>query len=188
MRVFMDTEFTGLHQNTSLISIALVCDDAYFYGECMDYDREQVDDWVRDHVVGGLRPETICGGGRVREKPSPGSLVVCASRQEVAHELEGWLIAQGQLIEIWTDVGAYDWVLFCELFGGAMGIPKCVYYIPFDIATLLLLEGSDPDASRSALAGREPCSVHHALRDAQDLRAAFVAMQYRRAELPQVVK
>lgn len=39
MKIFFDTEFTGLQQNTSLISIGLVTeDDRSFYAELVDYN------------------------------------------------------------------------------------------------------------------------------------------------------
>jgi hypothetical protein len=39
-KVFFNTEFTGLHQNTTLISIGLVSEcGKTFYAELTDYDR-----------------------------------------------------------------------------------------------------------------------------------------------------
>jgi hypothetical protein len=39
-KLFLDTEFTGLHQNTTLISIGLIADTGdTFYAELTDYDR-----------------------------------------------------------------------------------------------------------------------------------------------------
>lgn len=44
MKVFFDTEFTGLHQKTTLISIGLISEDGKtFYAELTDYDQTQVD-------------------------------------------------------------------------------------------------------------------------------------------------
>jgi len=44
MKIFFDSEFTGLHQKTTLISIGLISeDDRYFYYECIDYDKDHVD-------------------------------------------------------------------------------------------------------------------------------------------------
>ena len=38
MKIFFDTEFTGLHKDTSLISIGLVDEDGKtFYAEFLDY-------------------------------------------------------------------------------------------------------------------------------------------------------
>ena len=39
MKIFLDTEFTGLHRNASLISIGLAAENGdVFYGELTDYD------------------------------------------------------------------------------------------------------------------------------------------------------
>ena len=42
MKIYFDTEFTGLHKDTTLISIGLVSEcGKTFYGECYDYDENQ---------------------------------------------------------------------------------------------------------------------------------------------------
>ena len=52
MKVFFDTEFTGLHKDTSLISIGLISEDRRcFYAELTDYDEKQCDDWIRENVI-----------------------------------------------------------------------------------------------------------------------------------------
>lgn len=44
-RIFFDTEFTGLHKDTSLISIGLVSENGQkFYAEITDYDKSQIND------------------------------------------------------------------------------------------------------------------------------------------------
>ena len=48
MKVFLDTEFTGLRQNTTLVSIGLVAENGdTFYAELTDYDKSQVDHWLQ---------------------------------------------------------------------------------------------------------------------------------------------
>lgn len=47
MNIYFDTEFTGLHQNTTLISIGCVSEDnKTFYAELDDYDQSQVNVWI----------------------------------------------------------------------------------------------------------------------------------------------
>ena len=52
-KIFFDTEFTGLHQRTTLISIGLIADlglgkgTKSFYAELTDYDQSQVDEWIQ---------------------------------------------------------------------------------------------------------------------------------------------
>ncbi len=52
MKIFFDTEFTGLHKNTTLISIGLISEDRRcFYAELTDYDEKQCDDWIEENVL-----------------------------------------------------------------------------------------------------------------------------------------
>ena len=55
-KIFFDTEFTGLHQNTTLISIGAISDlNDTFYAEFADFDCNQVDEWIRDNVISKLQ-------------------------------------------------------------------------------------------------------------------------------------
>lgn len=170
MRVFFDTEFTGLRQDTTLISIGCVAEDGRtFYAELTDYDRKQVNDWIRANVLAQLY---LKPGIDINAAPN---IWACGKREFVAPCLCNWLerLAGDQKIEIWADVLAYDWVLFCELFGGAFSVPECVYYIPFDLATLFLLRGIDPDIDRGEFANVGEGTKHNALWDARIAMACF---------------
>jgi hypothetical protein len=51
-KLFLDTEFTGLHQNTTLISLGIISDTGKkFYAEFNDYDDSQIDEWLTDNVL-----------------------------------------------------------------------------------------------------------------------------------------
>ena len=53
--IYFDTEFTGLRKDTSLISIGLIDSDGRtFYAEFTDYDRSQIDKWIRQNVINNL--------------------------------------------------------------------------------------------------------------------------------------
>jgi len=168
-KVFLDTEFTGLHKNTTLISIGLVSGEKTFYAEFTDYDEKQVDSWLKENVIDklelnenehGLKADT-CEGDSWLFKGKSKSIYT-------AIILKKWL-EQFEAVEIWSDCLAYDWVLFCELFGGAMNIPKNVFYIPFDICVLFQLKGIDPDISREKFVFNTDVSLpnkHSAMWDA----------------------
>jgi hypothetical protein len=65
-------------------------------------------------------------------------------------------------------------VLFNNLFGTAFDIPKCIYYIPFDISTLFLIKGVDPDINREDFSGKtEGSTKHNALWDAEVIQACY---------------
>ena len=61
MYFYFDTEFTGLHKGTTPISIGIVrvkeadtSQTSAFYAELTDYDKDQVDEWVQNHVIKNL--------------------------------------------------------------------------------------------------------------------------------------
>lgn len=167
-KVFMDTEFTGLHKHTSLISIGCVAETGEtFYAELTDYDRNQVDNWIRENVMYNLAPR-LSDLFRMADTAEHGK------KWRVALTLERWL-KQFDSVEIWSDTLAYDWVLFNDLWGHAFDIPKNVYYIPFDIATLFKVAGVDPDISREKFAGVDDANdeKHNALWDAKVIKMCY---------------
>lgn len=55
MRLYFDTEFTGLHQGTTLISLGIISEDGRtFYAEFTDYDKAQVTPWIQENVIQNL--------------------------------------------------------------------------------------------------------------------------------------
>ncbi|MFA5135286.1 MAG: 3'-5' exoribonuclease [Patescibacteria group bacterium] len=168
-RLFLDTEFTGLHQGTTLISLALVAETGEeFYAEFTDCDLDQVDDWIEENVLSGLYLQT-------KHHAGPNTFEVLNNTEVIAMTLSKWLRQFESSVEIWSDVLAYDFVLFCELFGGAQNLPSNVFYIPFDLATVFKLKGLDPDLNREEFAALSDSSLpqHNALRDARVQRRCF---------------
>ena len=171
-RVFFDTEFTGLHQKTTLISIGLVAQTGeMFYAELIDYDHAQLNDWIVSNVTTKLYlnvKENIANKKATFYK---------GSHSNLKHWISQWM-EQFDIVEMWSDCLAYDWVLFCHIFGSAFDIPKNIYYIPFDIATLFKERGVDPDISREKFAYGEAynemlAKKHTALWDAQTIKTCF---------------
>lgn len=148
-KIFMDCEMTGLHQHTTLISIGLVAESGEtFYAELTDYDKSQVNGWLQENVLDNLilqheerRVVDYFGVGKADS--------VVGDTATVARWLSTWL-SGFEAVEMWSDCLSYDWVLFCQLFGHAFNVPKNVYYIPFDICTLMKMQGVDPDVNRGA--------------------------------------
>lgn len=169
MKIFWDCEFTGLHQNTTLISIGLVTEDGQeFYAEFDDFDRRQVDQWIQENVIDRLwLPDDFV------LEVTENLWRIKGPRAKVQQYLFRWLRQREAAIEMWSDCLAYDWVLFCDLFGGALSIPDCVYYIPFDLCTLLKIKGIDPDINREEYAGLTSDWKHNALWDAQVIKACY---------------
>lgn len=149
-KIFFDTEFTGLRQDTTLISIGLVSEcGKTFYAELTDYNDAQVDEWIREHVIDNL----ILNDYDVDKHYEPYSenVRIRGDARVVENALGHWL-GQFERVEMWSDCLSYDWVLFCQIWGGAQNVPDNVYYIPFDICTLFKVKDIDPDISREDFA------------------------------------
>jgi hypothetical protein len=175
-KLFFDCEFTGLHQHTSLISIGFISDNGKtFYAEFTDYDKTQVDDWISDNVINNLIiPDSELGKlGMSIEVTSEYSRVK-GPTLVVKGELEDWL-SQFEQVEIWSDCYAYDWMLLCQLWNGALNIPKNIYYIPFDLSTMFKIKGIDPDINREKFCGIKG-SKHNSLHDACVIKACYNMM------------
>lgn len=169
--LFLDTEFSGLDQQADLLSLALVdTSGKWFYAHFNEVDPAGLGDWHQTHVV----PYLALSPAQLRAL-DPAGTYVSGSTAVIVERLRAWLSACGP-VAIWADVPAYDWVLFCELFGGAMEIPENVHYIVRDLATYLAVSGVDPDIDRYAYAfgkGGAPAGLprHNALGDAFCARA-----------------
>lgn len=190
-RIFFDCEFTGLRQDTTLISIGIASDcNKTFYAEFNDYNPLLIDSWIEENVIKRLRFSPPAQGQqeyfmarRASDNLSGNdiyrgySVDLRGSTEQIKNELIRWL-AQFEAVEVWGDCLAYDWVLFCQIFGHAFNLPKNVYYIPFDLSTLLKTSGIDPDINRENFARQGahwfPENIiqkHNALWDALVIRA-----------------
>lgn len=181
LKVFMDTEFTGLHQNTTLISIGLISETGdYFYAESGDYDYKQIDEWIENNVINNLLyndenkkavMKTVHTDVSFYDKISSHlvkgyNCLMKSSFAIIGHELNKWLHRESLLtnkqIQIYSDCLSYDWVLFNQLIcedGEALNIPEWIYYIPYDLSTALQVNGIDPDINREEFAGEEFTSI-----------------------------
>jgi hypothetical protein len=181
-KLFFDTEFTGLHQNTTLISIGLIAETGQtFYAELIDFDRSQIDNWLKKNVLKNLSfdPDKYQGmtftAKNEEAKSDHFSWTGQTNMKYLRNYLEGWL-NQFDKVEMWSDCLSYDWVLFNQIFGHAFNIPRNVYYIPFDICTLFKIKGVDPDINREKFGCGEAYSEmpkHNALWDARVIKMCY---------------
>lgn len=173
MKVFFDTEFTGLHKGTSLISIGLISEDGKtFYAENVEYDKTQADDWIKENVIANT--SYLKDSGNLEQaSTSLSAYYHVAALNTIRADLKDWL-EQFDSVEMWSDCLAYDWVLFNDIFGHAFNIPSNVYYIPFDICTLFKIKGIDPDISREEFAEvKGTANKHNALWDAEVIKKCY---------------
>lgn len=183
LKVFLDTEFTGLRPDTTLVSVGMVTEDGSArYAELTDYRRDHIDEWLQENIIDNLVLSDM--PDQSWRRPSSDFLCFRGSSAYVANQLSSWLGALGEC-RVVSDVYAYDWTLLLKLIGE---LPKNVHYIPLDLASIAWARGIDPDFSRSSMAEafgylEVPELVsgleHNALYDACVQRACFKAMEHK---------
>jgi hypothetical protein len=111
MKFYLDTEFieAGPYRPVQLISIGLVSEKgSTLYAESSEFNSADASEWVLDNVLPHL------GNPESREKlASIGERI----KWFVNGENEG-------KIEFWGYYADYDWVVFCQIFGTMMDLPK----------------------------------------------------------------
>ena len=157
MRVFFDTEFTGLNSDPHLLSIGMVSADGHeLYFEFADgWTEDQCSPWVRANVL------PLLGAGER------------LSRREGTQRILMWLSELGTAP---TLVGDSDWdtELLSELLGEAK-FTSHGYRLE-----LLKFEGREQagqfDAAKKQYFSRHSVRPHNALTDAKAFRAAYYAV------------
>ena len=136
MNFYFDTEFTGLHNGTTLISIGIVSEtNETFYAEFTDYDESQCDKWIKDNVLSNLMYpsyETEEGYEDWKSAESSG-VAIYGSTKIIKKELIKWLKSFNSPVEFVADVGYYDFMLLTDLLGGALNLPSYVSPVYHDI-------------------------------------------------------
>ncbi len=186
MKLFFDTEFTGLHKRTSLISIGTVAENGKrFYAEFSTYKESQCDDWIKENVL----KHTILAGNdtlAARLGEDSNTTVVLGSKADIRYELGEWL-KQFDEVQFVSDVSHYDFVLLIDIFGGAFDLPGNVsaacHDINQDIARHYGISDREAfDKSRedivSELCGRQiEGEKHNALYDAEIIKAIYAEIR-----------
>lgn len=196
MKIFFDTEFTGLHKDTTLISLGCVTEDGRtFYAEFADYDKSQCNEWIEDNVIKYLQKTKDGIDHWANYKPCEGnednslnvrlngsSTIMRGNRNEVSAELKSWL-SEFDSVQFVSDVCHYDFVLLIDLFGTAFDLPENVSASCHDINQDIsrhygISEREAFDKSREEIVSKVcPLPVvgikHNALYDAQVIKAIY---------------
>jgi len=110
MRYFLDTEFceSGPYKPIQLISIGLVCENGDEFYRVADFDEDACNDWVKANVLPHLEISMR----------SPLSAIALELQQFVER-------TRGEdKPEFWGYYADYDWVVFCQMFGAMVDLPK----------------------------------------------------------------
>lgn len=158
-RYFLDTEFIEDGKTIDLISIGIVCEDGReFYAINHDCDFSKANQWVKDNVLIHIfnnpsdpLPLTndYIGGWR--------------NKLLITHQIKQFITGTP---EFWGYYADYDWVVFCQLFGPMMDLPRRFPMYCNDLKQLCNELGNPqlPDQENTE---------HHALNDARWNKKAF---------------
>jgi len=181
MLLFFDTEFTGLHKNTTLISIGIVAENGKtFYAEFNDYDKRQVDDWIKNNVIENLlfRREIELGTVIVSTIYSDAFTMV-GNKYLVKICLTKWLEQFNEPLQLVSDVCHYDMILLIDIFGDVFSLPENLspvcHDINQDIANFLGISDKEAfDISREEFCNSQiKEQKHNALYDAKIIKACY---------------
>jgi len=138
MRYFLDTEFVEEGSTIDLISIGIVCEDGReLYCEVGGFDWSMANQWVLDNV----RPHLW---SNLPTKPGfhtwhrDGVVGGLLRPEAISHEIYRFCdIKQHGVPEFWGYYSAYDWVLFCQLFGPMIDLPQGWPMLCYDLRQYL---------------------------------------------------
>lgn len=169
--IFIDTEFTGEHAYTTLVSLGVVTlDGQEFYITLNDYDEEQVTDWLEENVLADVDSDKS-----VDSKTAYQLLHAFLSDYSDGRPL--YVVSCGLL---------QDYILMLELFKYSQPdreyfhalhcLPDYLnHYAAIDLNTLFRVCNIDPSVNREEFAGFETSlKRHNALDDAKVVRGCFL--------------
>ena len=184
IKLFFDTEFTGLHKDTSLISIGIVSEYGdEFYAEFSDYKKEQVNSWIRENVINNLKYNSSDRFLSISCLDKKYIYNVKGNADEIKHQLVNWMLNvyrnhDFKKLEFWSDCLSWDWVLFVDIFGSSFDLPFYVYPYPMDIVTMFRERNIDPDVNRENFIHKEDKDKkHNALFDAEVIRDCYYLLK-----------
>lgn len=154
MKYWFDTEFIENGETIDLLSIGIVAEDGReFYGQTivgLGYacNPETAPDWIRENVVPHLTFE-----GHTRDMLRGLILEFCDPEKHGKPEF-------------WGYYADYDWVVFCQLFGRMIDLPKGFPMYCRDLKQWADMLGNPTLPEQST-------TEHHALEDARWNRKAW---------------
>lgn len=123
MKYFLDTEFIENGKTIDLINIGIVGEDgSELYCVNANCDLDRANDWVKENVISKLpiRHPSYYDSPRIKEEARawmPKTHIRDTVLSFVAN-------CDGCRPKFWGYYADYDWVVFCQLFGTMMDLPK----------------------------------------------------------------
>ena len=177
MKYFIDTEFSerGPTHPLELISIGIVAEDGReFYAINSAWYRffahRRASRWVQENVLSHLptgADMNMSAGGSPRMAWEGSQRMSISEIKDEILEFVGGDTSP----EFWGYYADYDWVVFCQLFGAMIDLPKGWPMFCMDLKQLCMEKGNPklPDMPNSI--------EHHALYDARETKYRYEWLQ-----------
>ena len=157
MRFFLDTEFieSGPRMPIQLISVGIVAEDGReYYGVSSEFKEEDANQWVRENVLPHI------GFGRRVD-------LATMSKEIIAFV---WPNGERTKPEFWGYYADYDWVVFCQIFGSMIDLPRGFPMYCRDVKQLC-------DDRGNPRLPKQQSFEHNALNDARWNREMWMLLQ-----------
>lgn len=124
MRYWLDTEFIEDGKTIDLISIGIVAEDGReYYAISTEFKGRKASEWVKANVLSHLphknvNPSDMSNSPREIEESRSWK-----TRKRIGEEVMAF-IGDDPAPQFWGYYADYDWVVFCQLFGTMMDLPK----------------------------------------------------------------
>lgn len=161
MRYFIDTEFIEDGKTIDLISIGIVANDGrLYYAESTEVDWSKADPWIKNNVIPDLK-----AGGTLRDKKQ--------IKEEILNFCDFDKYGKP---EFWAYYADYDWIVFCQLFGKMIDLPRGYPMYCRDLKQLIAMLGNP----------KVPLyyEKHNALSDALWVRNTFESLREQNIDNP----
>jgi len=147
---FLCTEHSGVDESVELLSIGILREDGESLYRITQFDLSSayLNDWIRDNVLTTMFSQPTNGSYK-RYKELLASYG--KSREIIRNDITDFISREKLVTQRNVDAqfiayyGAYDWVLFCQLFGGLMNLPKGYAYHYIDLRALFDVVGVTKD-------------------------------------------
>jgi hypothetical protein len=158
MEFFLDTEFSenGPYDPVQLISVGIVCKGGELYAISSEFDPEFCNPWVRENVLPRLENEFAFHGSL--------SEIAAGVLSFVSEHSNG---EKPRFIGYYAD---YDWVVFCQMYGAMVNLPKGWPMYCFDLKQWC-------DEMGNPKLPPDPVGEHNALADARWNMLAYESLK-----------
>lgn len=165
MKYWLDTEFIEDGKTIDLISIGIVAEDGrVFYCEVIEAELWRADEWVKKNVLPHLRCRR---GSQPHWIAFDGEVGGYWARDSIAGAIKEFCDpATYGKPEFWGYYADYDWVVFCQLFGRMIDLPKGFPMYCRDLKQWADMLGN-PELPK------QDSTEHHALADARWNHVAY---------------